>query len=206
MSQQPCPTCGGTRLCAEARNVTVGGETFPEVLGMTIEQAHEWVCSLTEGSDPHKRLTAEQLEVVGEVLKELRNRLQFMLNVGLHYLSLDRPAPTLSGGEGQRIRLASQMGCGLVGVLYILDEPSIGLHARDQRSLLDTLLQLRDHGQHRPGGRARRRNHARRRLAGRPGPRRGRAGRRGGGGRHARRGVPPTRLAHRALPERRAAR
>jgi len=146
MSQQPCPTCGGTRLCAEARNVTIGGETFSAVLGMTIEQAHTWVCGLTEGADPHKHLTAEQLEVVGEVLKELRNRLKFMLNVGLHYLSLSRPAPTLSGGEGQRIRLASQLGCGLVGVSYILDEPSIGLHARDQHSLLETLLQLRDQG------------------------------------------------------------
>ena len=80
------------------------------------------------------------------MLKEIRDRLQFMLNVGLHYLTLDRPAPSLSGGEAQRIRLASQIGCGLVGVLYILDEPSIGLHARDNRALLDTLLQLRDMG------------------------------------------------------------
>jgi excinuclease ABC subunit A len=91
-------------------------------------------------------LTAEQLEIAAEVLKEIRDRLQFMLNVGLHYLTLDRPAPSLSGGEGQRIRLASQIGCGLVGVLYILDEPSIGLHARDNRALLDTLLKLRDMG------------------------------------------------------------
>ena len=81
-----------------------------------------------------------------EVLKEIRDRLQFMLNVGLHYLTLDRPAPSLSGGEAQRIRLASQIGCGLVGVLYVLDEPSIGLHARDNRKLLDTLLRLRDLG------------------------------------------------------------
>lgn len=91
-------------------------------------------------------LTTEQLEIAAEVLKEIRDRLQFMLNVGLHYLTLDRPAPSLSGGEGQRIRLASQIGCGLVGVLYILDEPSIGLHARDNRALLDTLHQLRDLG------------------------------------------------------------
>ena len=146
MSQQACPTCEGTRLCAEARHVTVGGRGFAEVLEMTIEQAHEWVEGLTNGGPVNTRLTAEQVEVVGEVLKELRNRLQFMLNVGLHYLSLSRPAPTLSGGEGQRIRLASQLGCGLVGVLYILDEPSIGLHSRDQRSLLSTLLQLRDLG------------------------------------------------------------
>ncbi len=140
MSQQPCPACGGARLRAEARNVTVGGKTLPEVTTMTIRQAHEWVIELGQS------LTAEQVEVMGEVLKELHDRLQFMLNVGLHYLTLDRPAPTLSGGEGQRIRLASQLGCGLVGVLYILDEPSIGLHARDQRALLDTLINLRDMG------------------------------------------------------------
>jgi excinuclease ABC subunit A len=91
-------------------------------------------------------LNEEQFEIGEEVLKEIRDRLQFMLNVGLHYLTLDRPAPSLSGGEAQRIRLASQIGCGLVGVLYILDEPSIGLHARDNRALLDTLLQLRDMG------------------------------------------------------------
>ena len=146
MSQQACPDCGGTRLCAEARHVTVGGKGYAEVLELTIEQAYEWVRGLSNGGGAETRLNAEQIEVVGEVLKELRSRLQFMLNVGLHYLSLSRPAPTLSGGEGQRIRLASQLGCGLVGVLYILDEPSIGLHARDQRSLLDTLLKLRDLG------------------------------------------------------------
>lgn len=145
MSQQPCPACGGTRLCAEARHVTVGGMSFPEVTSMTIQQTYDWIANLSEGKLDVK-LNAEQMEVVGEVLKELRSRLQFLLNVGLHYLSLSRPAPTLSGGEGQRIRLASQLGCGLVGVLYILDEPSIGLHSRDQRSLLNTLLQLRDLG------------------------------------------------------------
>jgi excinuclease ABC subunit A len=154
MSQQPCSTCGGSRLCAEARHATVGGITFPEVLDMTIEDAYAWVCSLSEangnnGSGLHPssaHLNTEQIEVVGEVLKELRSRLRFMLDVGLHYLNLSRPAPTLSGGEGQRIRLASQLGCGLVGVLYILDEPSIGLHSRDQRNLLNTLLKLRDMG------------------------------------------------------------
>lgn len=154
MSQQACPTCGGTRLCTEARTVTVGGTTFPEVLGMTIEQAHHWILTLTGQETPRRNnghkmvepLSDEKLEIVGEVLKELESRLRFTLNVGLHYLSLDRPAPTLSGGEGQRIRLASQLGCGLVGVLYILDEPSIGLHARDQRTLIQTLLQLRDIG------------------------------------------------------------
>ena len=147
LSQQPCPACGGSRLCPEARNVTVGGHKFTEVLEMTIREAHAWAASLSNGADEtSERLTAEQREVVGELLKEIRSRLQFMLDVGLHYLTLSRPAPTLSGGEGQRIRLASQLGCGLVGVLYILDEPSIGLHARDQRSLLKTLLNLRDLG------------------------------------------------------------
>jgi excinuclease ABC subunit A len=100
-----------------------------------------------QGSRPTVHgLAAEQFAIAEEVLKEVRDRLQFMLNVGLHYLTLDRSAPTLSGGEGQRIRLASQIGCGLVGVLYILDEPSIGLHQRDNRRLLDTLEQLRDMG------------------------------------------------------------
>jgi len=92
------------------------------------------------------QLSSDQLKIGEEVLKEIQGRLQFLMNVGLHYLTLDRPAPTLSGGEGQRIRLASQIGCGLVGVLYVLDEPSIGLHQRDNRRLLDTLEQLRDMG------------------------------------------------------------
>jgi excinuclease ABC subunit A len=158
MSNQPCPACEGQRLRPEARAVTVGGKTISEVGSMTIDAAFAWINSLFNGfNDPQhpepsvrrpatSHLSKEQLEIAEEVLKEIRDRLQFMLNVGLHYLTLDRPAPSLSGGEGQRIRLASQIGCGLVGVLYILDEPSIGLHARDNRSLLDTLLQLRDMG------------------------------------------------------------
>ena len=140
MSEQPCPTCQGERLCSEARFVTVGGLSLPEVTAMTIARAHRWVIGLP------RKLNTEELEIAGELLKELHNRLQFMLNVGLHYLSLDRTAPTLSAGEGQRLRLASQLGCGLVGILYVLDEPSIGLHPRDHRSLLDTLSQLRDAG------------------------------------------------------------
>jgi excinuclease ABC subunit A len=140
MREQPCPTCQGERLCPEARFVTVGGVRLPQVATMTIAQAHEWVASLPQ------KLTPEQLEIASEALDELGLRLQAMLNLGLHYLSLDRPAPTLSGGEGQRIRLASQLGCGLVGIFYILDEPSIGLHPRDHRPLLDTLSQLRDAG------------------------------------------------------------
>jgi excinuclease ABC subunit A len=148
MRERPCPDCQGSRLRPEARAVTVGGRTLHEVSAFPIATALAWVESLrrarpAEGARP---LTAEQMEVAVEVLKEIRDRLQFMLNVGLHYLTLDRPAPSLSGGEAQRIRLASQIGCGLVGVLYILDEPSIGLHPRDNRALLHTLLQLRDMG------------------------------------------------------------
>ncbi|MDF1514146.1 MAG: excinuclease ABC subunit UvrA [Anaerolineae bacterium] len=140
MSQQPCSACGGTRLRPEARSVTVGGQTIMEVTTLPLDKVQQWVTGLADVFDH------EQREIAEEVLKEIRDRLQFMLNVGLHYLTLDRPAPSLSGGESQRIRLASQIGCGLVGVLYILDEPSIGLHARDNKALLDTLEQLRDMG------------------------------------------------------------
>ncbi|HEY7983610.1 MAG TPA: excinuclease ABC subunit UvrA [Ktedonobacterales bacterium] len=150
MSEQPCPTCAGERLRAEARAVTVGGSTLPALGKLSIAEALEWVHGLYSAAQPADGapalLTREDLEIAGEVLKEIRERLQFMLNVGLHYLTLDRAAPTLSGGEGQRIRLASQLGCGLVGVLYILDEPSIGLHARDNRALIETLARLRDMG------------------------------------------------------------
>jgi len=153
MSQQPCDTCGGKRLRPEALAVYLAGKSLPEICEMTIADAHAWIASLEGGNEAFQtepasppKLDSEQLEIAAEVLKEIRERLQFMLNVGLHYLTLDRAAASLSGGEGQRIRLASQIGCGLVGVLYILDEPSIGLHARDNRSLLDTLLQLRDMG------------------------------------------------------------
>jgi excinuclease ABC subunit A len=150
MSEQPCPACAGERLRAEARAVTVGGATLPALGKLSIAEALEWVHGLYSaapaGAEGAARLSHEELEIAGEVLKEIRERLQFMLNVGLHYLTLDRPAPSLSGGEGQRIRLASQLGCGLVGVLYILDEPSIGLHARDNRALIETLARLRDMG------------------------------------------------------------
>ncbi|MFZ5917015.1 MAG: excinuclease ABC subunit UvrA [Chloroflexota bacterium] len=140
MSQQICPACGGRRLRPESAAVTLGGKTISDVTGLSIGEALTWVQGL--GSS----MTAEALEIAEEVLKEIQERLRFLMNVGLHYLTLDRPAPTLSGGEGQRIRLASQIGCGLVGVLYVLDEPSIGLHQRDNRRLLDTLVHLRDMG------------------------------------------------------------
>jgi excinuclease ABC subunit A len=140
MSAQPCPACQGRRLRPESAAVTVGGKAMFEVTGLSIGEALRWVESLWPGLSP------EQMQIAEEVLKEINERLQFLVNVGLHYLTLDRPAPTLSGGEGQRIRLASQIGCGLVGVLYVLDEPSIGLHSRDNRRLLDTLERLRDMG------------------------------------------------------------
>jgi excinuclease ABC subunit A len=140
MSQQPCPACRGQRLRPESAAVTLGDRRIHDVTAMSIREALAWL----EGLGPD--MTPEQLEIGEEVLKEIRERLSFMTNVGLHYLTLDRSAPTLSGGEGQRIRLASQIGCGLTGVLYVLDEPSIGLHARDNRRLLDTLERLRDMG------------------------------------------------------------
>ncbi|NLS76958.1 MAG: excinuclease ABC subunit UvrA [Chloroflexi bacterium] len=140
MGEQPCSTCHGLRLRPESAAVTLGGQTINDVTGMSIAQAVEWARGLWP------QLSAEEQQISEEVLKEIRERLSFLLNVGLHYLTLDRPARTLSGGEGQRIRLASQIGCGLVGVLYVLDEPSIGLHQRDNRRLLDTLERLRDMG------------------------------------------------------------
>ena len=140
MRELPCPECDGERLRPEARAVRVGGRSLPEVSADSIGESHAWIGQFLEQSDPRT------LEIAGEVLKEIGDRLQFMLDVGLHYLTLDRRAGTLSGGEGQRIRLASQIGSGLMGVLYILDEPSIGLHARDNRALIETLLRLRDMG------------------------------------------------------------
>jgi excinuclease ABC subunit A len=139
-----CPTCGGQRLNAQARAVRVGGKTLIEVCAMPVGDLARWF-EPTAG-ELERSLTPIQKAIAGEVLKEVRGRLGFLLNVGLHYLTLDRSAPTLSGGEAQRIRLAGQIGCGLVGVLYILDEPSIGLHPRDNQRLLASLQQLRDMG------------------------------------------------------------
>jgi len=147
MGDRPCPACQGRRLRREATAVTVAGKNIHDVTRLSVSDALAWVQSLWPmAGEPDAPLSSDQFTIAEEVLKEIRDRLQFMLNVGLHYLTLDRPAPSLSGGEGQRIRLASQIGCGLVGVLYILDEPSIGLHQRDNRRLLDTLKQLRDMG------------------------------------------------------------
>ena len=138
LSTQPCPDCRGTRLRREARHVWVGEKTLPAVTGLPIGDATDYFGSLS--------LTGRKGEIADKILKEIRERLQFLVNVGLDYLTLDRSADTLSGGEAQRIRLASQIGAGLVGVMYILDEPSIGLHQRDNDRLLGTLKHLRDIG------------------------------------------------------------
>ena len=138
LSIQPCPACGGSRLRREARNVFVGDKTIHACTSMPVEDAHNYFSEFQ--MDGHKG------EIAEKVLKEIRDRLQFLVNVGLEYLTLNRSSDTLSGGEAQRIRLASQIGAGLVGVMYILDEPSIGLHQRDNDRLLKTLFHLRDLG------------------------------------------------------------
>ena len=138
-----CPSCNGQRLNPQARAVRIVGRTMVDLLASPLDALGDWL----EADGPlEKKLTKVQMTIAGEVLKEIRARLGFLLNVGLHYLSLDRSAPTLSGGEAQRIRLAGQIGSGLVGVLYILDEPSIGLHPRDNERLLRSLEKLRDMG------------------------------------------------------------
>ncbi len=138
-----CPACHGQRLNPQARAVRVGGRTLVEVCAMPVGELGEW---LEPGGELERSLTPVHYKIAEEVLKELRGRVGFLLNVGLHYLTLERSAPTLSGGEAQRIRLAGQIGSGLVGVLYILDEPSIGLHPRDNDRLLRSLERLRDMG------------------------------------------------------------
>jgi len=133
-----CPICKGARLRPESLSVKVGRRSIAEVTQLSVLAAADYFASL--------KLTERESFIAQRILKEIRERLGFLVNVGLDYLTLDRPAATLSGGEGQRIRLATQIGSGLVGVLYILDEPSIGLHQRDNRRLLQTLLRLRDMG------------------------------------------------------------
>ena len=137
-SSRPCPDCGGARLNRAARNVFVLGRSLPEISALSVERALEFFRGLS--------LPGWRGEIAVKIVKEIGDRLGFLANVGLGYLTLDRSADTLSGGEAQRIRLASQIGSGLVGVMYILDEPSIGLHQRDNQRLLDTLVNLRDLG------------------------------------------------------------
>ncbi|HYA86063.1 MAG TPA: excinuclease ABC subunit UvrA [Nitrospirota bacterium] len=138
MSYQACPDCNGSRLRKESLAIKVAGLAISDVTRMSIKQALIFFKEL--------RLTEKETAIAQRILKEIRERLGFMVHVGLDYLTLDRGSATLSGGEGQRIRLATQIGSSLVGVLYILDEPSIGLHQRDNRRLLDTLFRLRDLG------------------------------------------------------------
>ncbi|MCH7670009.1 MAG: excinuclease ABC subunit UvrA [Acidobacteria bacterium] len=138
MRQVPCNTCGGARLNAVALAVTVGDKSVFDISSMPLRHAHEFFQNLS--------LSKRDLTIAGLVLKEILARLNFLIDVGLDYLNLMRSAATLAGGEAQRIRLATQIGSGLVGVLYILDEPSIGLHQRDNKRLIETLLRLRDLG------------------------------------------------------------
>ena len=138
LSQQPCNSCEGTRLRVEARNVFIEGTNLPAIADMSIADAFGFFESLS--------LEGQKAQIAEKILKEILDRLRFLVNVGLNYLSMSRSADTLSGGEAQRIRLASQIGAGLVGVMYVLDEPSIGLHQRDNERLLGTLTHLRDLG------------------------------------------------------------
>jgi len=138
LNHQACPTCQGTRLNQAARHVFIDNQTLPAIASLSIEQTFQFFAEL--------RLTGKAGAIAEKIVKEIQNRLKFLVNVGLDYLTLDRSADTLSGGEAQRIRLASQIGAGLVGVMYVLDEPSIGLHQRDNQRLLNTLTYLRDLG------------------------------------------------------------
>jgi excinuclease ABC subunit A len=138
MAHSPCADCEGTRLRKEARHVRVGGKSIVEITALTVGELHEFIRSLP--------LSRRDWQVCHRIVREVTARLSFLIGVGVDYLSLDRSAATLSGGEGQRIRLATQIGSGLQGVLYILDEPSIGLHQRDNARLIETLVKLRDLG------------------------------------------------------------
>ncbi|UJR64480.1 excinuclease ABC subunit UvrA [Dickeya zeae] len=138
ISNRPCASCNGTRLREEARHVYVEQTTLPQIADMSIGHAMEFFHNI--------KLSGQRAKIAEKVLKEIGDRLRFLVNVGLNYLSLSRSAETLSGGEAQRIRLASQIGAGLVGVMYVLDEPSIGLHQRDNERLLETLIHLRNLG------------------------------------------------------------
>ena len=138
MTVIPCSVCHGARLKPEVLGVTVGGKNIYDVTNMTIRQCDAFLSRV--------ELTEREKKIASQILKEIHARLGFLLNVGLEYLTLSRSAGTLSGGEAQRIRLATQIGSGLTGVLYVLDEPSIGLHQRDNDRLLSTLKKLRDLG------------------------------------------------------------
>ena len=138
MSQSTCRACRGQRLKPEVLSVRIGDRNIDDICRMSLSESHAFLSGL--------RLTGNEKQIASDLLKEIVGRLGFLVNVGLEYLTMNRKGPTLSGGEAQRIRLASQIGSELTGVLYILDEPSIGLHHRDNRKLLDSLCHLRDIG------------------------------------------------------------
>ncbi len=138
LATTPCDACTGSRLRPESAAVLVDGRSIIDISKLTIDEAHAWIAGM--------KLAGADKKIATELRKEIANRLEFLVSVGLSYLSLERPGPSLSGGEAQRIRLASQVGSELTGVIYILDEPSIGLHQRDNRKLLDTLCRMRDIG------------------------------------------------------------
>ena len=140
LENEVCELCKGTRLSKEALSVKIDGKNISEVSNMSILQVKQWIIQLKS------KLSKNDFAIAERILEELESRIQFLINVGLEYLTLSRPSETLSGGESQRIRLASQIGSGLSGVMYVLDEPSIGLHQRDNDKLIDTLKQLRDAG------------------------------------------------------------
>src|SRR5690606_3494206 len=148
MAERPCPTCHGARLKPEVIAVTVDGRSIVDVTRLAVREAQEFFTNLAKDPSVHDDAVLSEREylIATQIFKEIRERLGFLVDVGLEYLTLDRAANTLSGGEAQRIRLATQIGSSLMGVLYILDEPSIGLHQRDNARLIKTLLRLRDIG------------------------------------------------------------
>ncbi|MBI9108576.1 MAG: excinuclease ABC subunit UvrA [Spirochaetales bacterium] len=140
LTEVECPDCGGQRLAPEGRFVFLTGKSYPEAASMSISEALSWADEVARGLDPSSASAA------GMLIFELKKHLEALIGTGLHYLTLDRPVTTISGGEGQRIKLAGQLGCGLSGLLYILDEPSIGLHPRDHQKVIEVMKELRDEG------------------------------------------------------------
>jgi excinuclease ABC subunit A len=146
MTSYLCPTCEGKRLKPESLAVTIDGRSIIDITSMPVSEAMTWVHSVSDDKAPQPKLTAREFIIAHQILKEIRARLGFLEDIGLDYLTLDRPSATLSGGESQRIRLATQIGSGLMGVIYICDEPTVGLHAADDYRLITTLERLRDLG------------------------------------------------------------
>ena len=205
MTERPCPACKGKRLCPEALSVTVCNSGIMDVCAKNIGQALEWVRDIdpdAPGEHTGETLSTRDKTIGNQVLKEIEGRLRFLTNIGLDYVTMDRTARTLSGGEAQRVRLATQIGSGLTGVLYVCDEPTVGLHPHDEPPADFHTFQPAGHGQHGGGGGARRGNDAGGGLHRRPGAKGGRARRRGGGDRHHRTDNEARGLADRPVPER----